>query len=110
MTETTPQIVQGETAPTQTADPVAERRADIIAKQAGIAEVLQELRRDGMLLLEPENVAWMTSGASPSGILGPDEMPAVLLSAEQRWLVCANVDSQRFFDEELTGLGFQLKE
>jgi Xaa-Pro aminopeptidase len=37
-------------------------------------------------------------------------MPALLLSAEQRWLICSSVDSQRYFDEELNGLGFQLKE
>src|SRR5205823_14825849 len=27
-----------------------------------------------------------------------------------RWLLCSNVDTHRLFDEELDGLGFQLKE
>jgi Xaa-Pro aminopeptidase len=31
-------------------------------------------------------------------------------SADQRWVLAANVDAQRLFDEELEGLGFQLKE
>ena len=30
--------------------------------------------------------------------------------ADQRWAVSCNADSQRLFDEELDGLGFQLKE
>jgi Xaa-Pro aminopeptidase len=37
-------------------------------------------------------------------------MPLVYLSPDQRWLISSNVDSQRLFDEEMDGLGFQLKE
>lgn len=111
MSEAAETIVPGpESPPMQIVDPLAERRADVDAKQAGIAEVLREAGRDWALLLEPENVSWLTSGAASSGILSPDELPALLLTPEQRWLVCSNVDSQRLFDEELDGLGFQLKE
>jgi len=45
----------------------------------------------------------------PAASFIPTSYPR-LLAAEQRWLVCSNVDSQRLFDEELDGLGFQLKE
>jgi Xaa-Pro dipeptidase len=38
------------------------------------------------------------------------QQPALYFSAEQRWLLASNVDSQRIFDEEIDGLGFQLKE
>lgn len=103
-------VPQPEPPNVQLVDPVAERRADIDAKQASVAELLQESGRECLLLLEPENVSWMTSGAATSGILNPEEMPALFLSAEQRWLVSSNVDTQRLFDEELDGLGFQLKE
>jgi hypothetical protein len=37
-------------------------------------------------------------------------MPALYFSPQQHWLIAANVDSQRVFDEEIDGLGFQLKE
>jgi len=77
----------------QVVDPVAERRADIDAKQASIVELLLEAGRDCALLLEPENVSWMTSGATASGILHPDELPAVFLAAEQRM---AGVFQRRF--------------
>src|SRR5262249_25249033 len=44
------------------------------------------------------------------GTLDPASLPAVFFSAQQRCLVCGNVDSQRLFDEEIDALGFQLKE
>ena len=37
-------------------------------------------------------------------------LPALFLTPDARWLLCSNADSQRIFDEEIDGLGFQLKE
>jgi Xaa-Pro aminopeptidase len=37
-------------------------------------------------------------------------MPALFVMPTQRWLLCANHESQRMFDEELDGMGFLLKE
>ena len=88
----------------------SDRRADIEAKQVRVATLLRELGREGLLLLEPENVAWLTSGATDRGVLDPATAPAVYCTAEGRWLIASNVDSQRIFDEDLDGLGFQLKE
>jgi Xaa-Pro aminopeptidase len=88
----------------------AERRADVEAKQAQLSDLLKETGREGLLLLEPANFAWLTAGAAPAGILDPDSFPVLYCTAAQRWLIAANVDSQRCFDEELDGLGFQLKE
>ena len=88
----------------------SDRRADIDAKQTRVATLLQETQCEGLLLLDPENVAWMTSGASSRGILDPADTPVVFISSEGRWMLSSNVDSQRLFDEELDGLGFQLKE
>jgi len=91
-------------------DQTIDRRSDILAKQGRVAGLLQELGCEGLLLLEPENLAWLTSGATVRGVLDPQEMPSLFLTPEQRWLMCSNADTQRFFDEELDGLGFQLKE
>jgi Xaa-Pro dipeptidase len=88
----------------------SDRRADIDAKQLRLATLLQEAQSEGLLLLDRENVAWFTSGAAARGILDPNETPAVYFNADGRWIASSNVDSQRFFDEELDGLGFQLKE
>jgi Xaa-Pro aminopeptidase len=88
----------------------SDRRADIEAKQGRIAALLQEVGCEGLLVLEPENVSWLTSGATPRGVLDTGALPAVYCTPEGRWLLCSNADTQRFFDEELDGLGFQLKE
>jgi Xaa-Pro aminopeptidase len=92
------------------AAPEPGRRVDVETKQAQVAALLQEVGCEGLLVREPENIAWLTSGALARGALDPAEMPALYLSAEGRWLVAANNAVQRLFDEELDGLGFQLKE
>lgn len=89
---------------------VPDRRADVEAKQALVARLLQETGCDGLLVLEPANFAWLSSGGSARAVLDPASLPGLYFTADGRWVVCANVDAQRLFDEELDGLGFQLKE
>jgi Xaa-Pro dipeptidase len=87
-----------------------DRRADVEAKQLRVAALLKDAGREGLLLLEPDNFSWITAGAQARGVLDPSTAPAVFCTAEGRWLVCSNVDTLRLFDEEVDGLGFQLKE
>ena len=87
-----------------------DRRTDVEVKQTRVAGMLQEAGCDGLLVLAPENFAWLTGGGTARGIVDPDAMPALYYTADARWLVSSNVDSQRIFDEEIDGLGFQLKE
>lgn len=89
---------------------VPPRRSDIEAKQAIVAELLEEMECEAALLLMPAHVAWFTSGMNTRGLYADSERPGVLVHPHQRWLVCSNVDTQRLFDEELDGMGFQLKE
>lgn len=86
------------------------RRLDIDAKQALIAKLLHDSQCEGLLVLESANFRWLTSGAEVAGLFGPDELPALFFNNQQRWLLSCSVDSQRFFDLELDGMGFQLKE
>lgn len=86
------------------------RRADIDAKQAVIGEILAAMECEWALLLMPAHVAWITGGMNIRGLIADSERPGVFTNGKQRWLVCSNVDTQRLFDEELDGLGFQLKE
>ncbi|MBI1917960.1 MAG: M24 family metallopeptidase [Planctomycetes bacterium] len=99
-------------APADSAGPDkgSDRRADIDAKMTLVGELLKEVGCDGLLLLDPDNFAWLTSGATARGVLDPRDHPAAYCNGEQRWLLCSNVDTQRLFDEELDELGFQLKE
>ena len=86
------------------------RREDVEAKQKFVAELLGDLRADGLLVLDPANVRWLTAGAESHGLRYPDEEPALFYTPESRWLLCSNVDSRQIFDEQIDGLGFQLKE
>src|SRR5438132_1679768 len=103
-------VLTPEKEPSTPTEPAADRRADVEAKQARIAALLQEVACDGLVILEPENFAWLTSGGAARGVLDPAELPGLSFTADQRWVITCNVDSQRLFDEELTELGFQLKE
>lgn len=87
-----------------------DRRGDVDAKQALVANLLKDVACDGLLVLEPDNFSWLTSGGAARGVIDPSAMPALYFTPDARWALCANVDSQRIFDEELDGLGFQLKE
>jgi Xaa-Pro aminopeptidase len=87
-----------------------ERRTDIDAKQVHVAALLRQVSCEGLLVLDSENFAWLTSGAVARAVLDPAALPALYFSPEQRWLLASNGTSQRLFDEEIDGLGFQLKE
>jgi len=88
----------------------SDRRADIEGKHARVATLLQETGSDGLLVLEQENFAWLTSGGTAWGVLDRGELPALFYTAEQRGVLASNVDSQRLFDEEVNGLGFDVRE
>src|SRR5262245_16836663 len=110
ITETTLESPEQNPALSASMESPTHRRGDVDAKMAVVAELLRDVGCDGLLLLEPENFSWFTSGGTSRGVLDPAQMPAVYGNGEQRWALSSNVDSQRLFDEELDGLGFQLKE
>lgn len=88
----------------------AMRRSDVEAKQAAIIPILAAMGVESILLLMPSHVAWFTAGLNVRGLFADSERPGIYTNGRQRWLLCSNADSQRFFDEELDQLGFQLKE
>lgn len=88
----------------------AGRRAEMEAKQEQVADLLVEAGADGLLLLDPANIAWLTGAPLCHGNPDPADWPALYLNTNQRWLVCGSTDTQRLFDVHLDGLGFQLKE
>jgi len=87
-----------------------DRRSDLEGKQALIAQLLKDIGCDGLLVLAPENFGWLTAGGAARGVIDNDAMPALFFMPEGRWVLCSNVDTQRLFDEEVDGMGFQLKE
>ena len=90
---------------------LAARRADVEEKQRRIAALLDATGHDAVVLGRADSVAWFTAGGDLGQSLG-SEASAVLLFVNRtsRAVITDNVQSARVFEEELAGLGFQLKE
>jgi Xaa-Pro dipeptidase len=90
--------------------PIPSRRDDIESKHETMSRLLADANCEGLLVLEPANFRWLTSGATIRGLYHSGECPALYFGLNQRWLLCSSIDTQRLFDEELDGMGFQVKE
>lgn len=86
------------------------RKQEVEAKQELVAGLIADASADGLLVLDPANIAWLCGSALTHGLADPAEWPALFFLPNQRYLICANADTQRLFDLFLDGLGFQLKE
>jgi Xaa-Pro aminopeptidase len=101
------------------ADPAADhedpaltaRRRDVEEKHRRVRAYLDATGQDALVLGRSDSIAWFTSGGDLSQGIG-SEFGAVLLyiNRTSRAVVTDNVQSARVFEEELAGLGFQLKE
>lgn len=89
---------------------VLRRRAMIDQRQERVGRLLEELNCEGAILLVPAHVNWFTGGINLRGLLADSERPGIYTNGRQRWLLSSVADTQRLFDEELDGLGFQVKE
>ncbi|MGE5192279.1 MAG: M24 family metallopeptidase [Deltaproteobacteria bacterium] len=87
-----------------------DRYEDVERKQAQIAEFLARKRYDALLIRQPCNFAWFTSGAECPRHAGSEPAAALFITPEARVVVANNVDSGQLFDRQLGGLGFQLKQ
>ena len=94
--------------PATAANELADRRKDIDEKQTWVAGLLADTGCEELLVLS-RRTSPGDQRRTARGVLDPAELPAVYFSPIAR-IISANVDSSRLFDEELNGLGFQLKE
>ena len=86
------------------------RSADVALKQLRVAEFLEDEGYDALWLQGQDNFAWFTGGGDNSaGAPGPGKA-ALLITADARSIVADNVEAARIFEEEVGGLGFQLKQ
>jgi Xaa-Pro aminopeptidase len=91
--------------------PLAQRRADVDEKQRRVAAFLETSGYDALVLGRADSVAWFTSGGDLGQCLGSEASSVLLyINGTSRAVITDNVQSARVFEEELAGLGFQLKE
>jgi Xaa-Pro dipeptidase len=92
-------------------DALAQRRADVDEKHRRIIELLDATGYDAVMLGRADSVAWFTSGGDLGAGLGSEASSVLLFINRQcRAVITDNVQSARVFEEEVAGLGFQLKE
>jgi Xaa-Pro aminopeptidase len=92
-------------------DELKQRREDVEEKHRRIRAFLDATGHEGVLLGRADSVAWFTSGGDLRQDLGSDYSSIYLyINRVSRAVIADNVQSARVFEEELAGLGFQLKE
>ena len=90
---------------------VARRRVDVDAKHRRVVAFLDEHRYDAILLRRADSIAWFTAGGDLGRDLGSEAgAVSLFINRTTRAVLADNVQSPRVFEEELAGLGFQLKE
>ncbi len=101
------------------ADPTADhgdaelraRRDDVEAKHDRIRRFLATTGHDAVVLGMADSLAWFTSGGDlGQDLLGGPAAVMLYINRNCRAVITDNVQSLRVFEEELAGLGFQLKE
>lgn len=90
--------------------PDLDRVADVERKQELIAELLEAHGLDALILERPENFAWFTSGGKNTLGATSETVAALFLTPEARLVICGHADTARLFDQEVPGLGMQVKE
>jgi len=102
-----------------TTDPAADhgclelkrRREDIELKHERIRHFLAANEQDAVVLGRADSVAWFTAGGDLADGMTSDHGSVLLfINNGSRAVISDNVHSSRVFEEELAGLGFQLKE
>lgn len=92
-------------------DDVVSRREDVEHKHELLRQWLETNGLDAVVLARADSIAWFTSGADVAQTLGGEHAAVLLyINRNQRAVISDNVQTARVFEEELAGLGFQLKE
>jgi Xaa-Pro aminopeptidase len=87
------------------------RRDDVEEKHQRVREFLDATGHDGVVFGLADSVAWFTSGGDVVQNLCSEQSSILLyINRTCRAVIADNVQSGRVFEEELAGLGFQLKE
>jgi len=90
---------------------VAPRRADVDEKHLRVIAFLDAHGYDAVVFTRSDSLAWFTAGGELGQDLGSDSgSVALFVNRTTRAVLADNVQSARVFEEELAGLGFQLKE
>lgn len=87
------------------------RRADVDEKHRRVIAFLDRHNYEGVVLGRADSVAWFTAGGDVARNFACERGSVLLyINRKCRAVLADNVQSARVFEEEIGGLGFQLKE
>ncbi|MFO0949022.1 MAG: M24 family metallopeptidase [Planctomycetota bacterium] len=87
------------------------RRAEVENRQEIIAQWLRQEQQEAVFLFDPDNIAWFSAGGDLGSQTGLGSPPGFLfVTPRQRCLISSNEHTDRIFERELDGLGFQSKQ
>lgn len=91
---------------------LAERKAEVAEKVRRVCAFLEKEKLSGVLLGHVRNFAWLTGGGDSHIVLGsPAGAASLLVLADGRkFLISPNNESLRLMNEEVAGLGFEMRE
>ena len=108
-TDTLPAVA--DPAADHTSKALSRRREDVEVKQRRVIDLLDQTGHDAVIFGRADSLAWFTSGGELGSDLGSEMSPVLLfVNRTSRCVVTDNVQCARVFEEELAGLGFQIKE
>jgi len=90
--------------------PPENRADDIDFKHDLVAQFLESSQCDALLLAQPANMAWFTSGGDFRKPQSDQSTAALFITPDARVIVTDNVQSPLIFESIVPQLGFQLKE
>ncbi len=98
--------------PVAPAPTLAKRKTEVVEKVRRVRAFLEREKLSGILLGHVRNFAWLTGGGDSHIVLGsPSGAASLLVLADGRkFLISPNNESLRLMNEEVAGLGFELRE
>ena len=86
------------------------RVVEVTRRHTLIRDFLDREDYCALLLQQPANFAWLTGGGQNQrgGLTG--QSGSLFVTPDARVIVCSNADTAQFFESDVAGLGFQLKE
>jgi Xaa-Pro dipeptidase len=83
---------------------------EVTRRHSLIRDFLEREDYTALLLQQPANFSWLTCGGQNQrgGLTGTTG--SLFVTAEARVVVCSNADTAQYFESDVAGLGFQLKE
>lgn len=88
----------------------AARMAEVDRRHSLVKEFLEREGYAALLLQKPGNFSWLTAGAMNQRGGTTGATGALFLTMDARLIACSNADTSLFFESNVAGLGFQLKE